>query len=100
VTLLFIPIFSIPADIISHLVMSRAEDDREGLSPSPPNLIDIFEDDDESDDVYEPVPEESEYTTTTNDDGEDEAEFAGMTSPGTQRRPVDSDQMQTRILEG
>jgi hypothetical protein len=68
----------IPSNIISHIIMSRAEDDREGLSPSPPNLLDIFEDDDESDDVYEPVPEESEYTTSTNNESEDEAEYAGI----------------------
>ena len=57
--------------------MSRSEDDREGLSPPAPNILDLFEDEDESDDIYEPATEESDLATTTN--GEDsEGEFAGQ----------------------
>ena len=57
--------------------MSRPQDDREGLSPPAPNILDLFEgDDDDEDDVYEPVTEESDLATTTEEDSE--GEFAGQ----------------------
>ena len=57
--------------------MSRAEDDREGLSPPAPNILDLFGDDDESDDVFEPATEESDLADTT--DGEEGgSEFTGQ----------------------
>ena len=62
--------------------MSRSENDREGLSPRAPNILDLFGDDDESDDVYEPATEESDLATTTNEEGS-ETDFAGQyRSPG------------------
>jgi hypothetical protein len=59
--------------------MSRSADDREGLSPPAPNILDLFEDDDESDDVYEPVTEESDLASTE-DGEEEEGNFAGTSS--------------------
>ena len=60
--------------------MSQTGDDREGLSPPPPNILDLFdEDDDESDDVYQPAAEESgmsELASTTEDEDGEEGAFA------------------------
>ena len=57
--------------------MSRPEDDREGLSPSPANILDFLGDEDEDDDLYEPATERSDMTASTAEDDE-EAEFAGQ----------------------
>lgn len=57
--------------------MSNSEDNREGLSPAPPNILDFLGDDDESDDVYEPATEESDLGTSINED-ESEGDFAGQ----------------------
>lgn len=60
--------------------MSRSEDSREGLSPVP-NILDLFEDeDDENDDIYEPATEQSDLATTTTEE-ESETEFAGTDQP-------------------
>ena len=56
--------------------MSRSEDNREGLSPAAPNILDLFEEDGESDDAYEPATEDSNIDTTTNED-DSEGDFAG-----------------------
>lgn len=58
--------------------MSRPEDDREGLSPSPANILDAMEadDDEDDDDLYEPATEQSEFTASTAEDDE-EIEFTG-----------------------
>ena len=58
--------------------MSRSDDSREGLSPPPPpNILDLFADDDESDDIFEPATEDSEAPSTTGEE-ESETEFAGQ----------------------
>ena len=59
--------------------MSRAPDDREGLSPSPVNIVDYTgdeDDDDDDSDLYEPATEQSDMTASTADDDE-EIEFTG-----------------------
>jgi hypothetical protein len=57
--------------------MSRPEDDREGLSPPAANILDLFEDEEEeSDDIFEPASEDSEFGTTTNEE-ESDIDFAG-----------------------
>lgn len=56
--------------------MSKSENDREGLSPPPPNLLDLLEDDD---DVYEPGTEESDLGTSVNEE-ESEGDSAGQDS--------------------
>lgn len=57
--------------------MSRAPDDREGLSPPPATIFDIFEGDEDDDDIYEPATEGS--TDLDAIDGEDlDEEFLGL----------------------
>ncbi|EXJ85611.1 hypothetical protein A1O1_05977 [Capronia coronata CBS 617.96] len=55
--------------------MSHQNNDREGLSPSPANLLDIFTEDDEDDDVdsYQPTEEQSTNASDTQDDDSDAA---------------------------
>ena len=59
--------------------MSRPINDREGLSPAPPNILDLFEGEDDDDEMHEPETGES---TTTGDTQEEESdgEYAGMQS--------------------
>ena len=69
--------------------MSRPQDDREGLSPPAPNILDLFEgEDDDDEDVYEPVTEESDLATTTEEDSE--GEFAGQEEPSLGIQRTDS----------
>jgi hypothetical protein len=60
--------------------MSRPEDDREGLSPSPSNVLNYLDDDeddeDDENDLYEPAEEETDMTASTAEDDE-EVEFTG-----------------------
>lgn len=75
--------------------MSRPQDDREGLSPPAPNILDLFEgDDDDEDDVYEPVTEESDLATTTEEDSE--GEFAGQKKTPIRSPATDLTQMHKR----
>ena len=63
--------------------MSRPEDSREGLSPAPPNILDILTvDDEDSDDVeFEPSAEDqttdASGLTCSNEDGDSDADFTG-----------------------
>jgi hypothetical protein len=61
--------------------MSRAPDDREGLSPPPPTaaqLAELWEDDEDDDGVeYEPASEMSENAFGTEDDEDEENEYLG-----------------------
>ena len=57
---------------------TTAQDDREGLSPSPQpfGLADIWDDDD--DDIeYEPASEQSEDISQDDTEGDDESDFTG-----------------------
>lgn len=64
---------------VSIQIMSRSADDREGLSPSPANILDFLGEEDEDDDIYEPTTEQSEMTASTaEDEEEDDGEFAGQ----------------------
>jgi len=56
--------------------MSRAPDDREGLSPSPPNILDLFEGDDEEDDEIYEAAEDQTTEGETNDEDE-EGDYLG-----------------------
>ena len=61
--------------------MSASPDPREGLSPSPANILDIFTgDEDEDDDVdsYHPAEDQSTDTSGLGDEDSD-ADFAGKT---------------------
>lgn len=62
--------------------MSRAPDDREGLSPSPltaAQLAELWEDDEDDDGIeYEPASENSENTWGTAEEEDDENEYLGM----------------------
>lgn len=58
-------------------IMSRSADDREGLSPSPANILDYLGEEDEDDDLYEPAAEQSDLTTSAAEE-DDEGEFAGQ----------------------
>lgn len=56
-------------------------DEREGLSPSPANILDIFtgDDDDDDDDMDSFHPSEEQSTDASQQDEEDsDADFAGM----------------------
>ena len=60
--------------------MSTQSDSREGLSPSPPNVLDIFGDEEDSDDVeFEPTSEDQSTDASGLHAGEDEsdADFTG-----------------------
>ena len=55
--------------------MSQSRDDREGLSPSPANILDIFtgdEDDDDEMDSYHPTEE-----TSLHEEEDSDMDFAG-----------------------
>ena len=57
---------------------TTAQNEREGLSPSPQpfGLADIWDDDD--DDIeYEPAPEQSEDTSQDESDGDGESQYTG-----------------------
>ena len=58
--------------------MSASPDPREGLSPPPANILDIFTGDEDSDDVdsYHPTEEESTDATGMGEEDSD-ADFAG-----------------------
>lgn len=58
--------------------MSTSEDPREGLSPSPANLLDIFTGDEDDDDVdsYHPTEEHSTDASGLEDD-ESDVNFTG-----------------------
>jgi hypothetical protein len=58
--------------------MSHQDNDRDGLSPLPTNVLDIFTEDDEDDDVdsYHPTEEQSTNASDMQDDDSDAA-FAG-----------------------
>lgn len=74
--------------------MSYHDNSREGLSPSPPNILDIFTEDEDDDDVdsYHPTEDRSTNASDLNDDDEDEDEdeddddtaFAGILIPRIQ----------------
>lgn len=60
--------------------MSGAPNNREGLSPPPRTIYDIFDDGDDDDDdeeIYEPATEESTDMDEAEED-EEEDEFLGM----------------------
>lgn len=57
--------------------MSQSNDDREGLSPSPANILDFLGEDDGDDDLFEPASEESDITASMDGDDE-EVEFSGQ----------------------
>lgn len=59
--------------------MSSQNNSREGLSPSPINILDIFTEDEEDDDVdsYHPTEEQSTNASETQDDDDSDAAFAG-----------------------
>lgn len=60
--------------------MSRPENDREGLSPSPSNILDIFtgdEDDDDDMESYQPTEEQSTDASGLNDEEDSDVDFAG-----------------------
>lgn len=50
--------------------MSNPVDSREGLSPSPPNILDLFDEDGESDLDFEPSEEQSTEANADDTDGE------------------------------
>ena len=58
--------------------MSTSQNDREGLSPSPANILDIFTGDEDSDDVdsYHPTEEQSTDASGLQDE-DSEVDFAG-----------------------
>jgi hypothetical protein len=59
--------------------MSQSRDDREGLSPSPANILDIFtgdEDDDDEMDSYHPT-EEMSTDASLHDEEDSDMDFAG-----------------------
>lgn len=55
--------------------MSRAPNGEDGLSPPPRTIYDIFGEDEEDDDIYEPAAEES--TDADGVDDEDDDQFLG-----------------------
>ena len=65
--------------------MSHPEDSREGLSPSPPNILDIFTAADEDSDDVEFEPSTEDQTTDASGmpdddgDGESDVDFTGTT---------------------
>ncbi len=63
--------------------MSQSRDDREGLSPSPANILDIFtgdEDDDDEMDSYHPT-EEISTDASLQDEEDSDVDFAGNDQP-------------------
>jgi hypothetical protein len=68
--------------------MSQNNQDREGLSPPPPNILDLFQDDDESDDIYEPTTEESEIAATNEDESEEFMRLGMLTGHRCTRSPA------------
>lgn len=62
--------------------MSNPHDDREGLSPSPSNILDIFAADDEDDDDidYHPTEEQGTEDGSGLDEDDSDADFIGTNS--------------------
>ena len=59
--------------------MSTSPDPREGLSPSPANILDIFTGDEDDDDVdsYHPTEEQSTDASGLGEEDSDDVDFTG-----------------------
>lgn len=58
--------------------MAGANDNRDGLSPPPRTIFDVFGEDEEDDDIYQPATEDStDADGMDEDEDEDEDEFLG-----------------------
>ena len=78
-----------PPDNLSKAIMSVSPDSREGLSPPPANILDIFTGDEDSDDVdsYHPTEEQSTDASGLGEEDSD-IDFAGKTSRNTHGRII------------